>query len=217
MGQAIGGSDAGWVAPSSFHQRENRFRDLGDDFGQGGSCRDRPCRADSGGVWFVRNNSSAGKSHPATTTTLGSPTTKSPVSTPTSASIPPTSATSATSPPQNLQATTADKAALVASFVAFTHDPASDIAGTEPGSVYYAYMPTTRTYWAFARFLPSPSASQRTLVSLQDGGNIGIFREQAGGGWVMLGEGGEPFCPTKSAFPTPVQALWGLTDPPACN
>lgn len=105
----------------------------------------------------------------------------------------------------------------MAAFVAFTHDPPSDIAGTEPGSVYYAYLPATQTYWAFGRFLPSPSASQRTLVSLQDGGNIGIFKQQAGGGWMMLSEGGEPFCPTKSAIPPAVQSRWGLTDPPECG
>ena len=105
----------------------------------------------------------------------------------------------------------------MAAFAAFTHDPPSDIAGTEPGSVYYAYLPTTATYWAFARFLPSPSASEHTLVSLQDGGNIGIFRKPAGDGWMMLTVGGEPFCPTKSAIPASVQALWGLTDPPDCG
>jgi hypothetical protein len=105
----------------------------------------------------------------------------------------------------------------VTAFVAFTHDPASDIAGTEPGSVYYAYLPTSETHWAFARFLPSSSASQRTLVSLQDGGNIGIFREQAEGGWTMLTVGGEPFCPTRSSIPASVQLLWGLTDSPACS
>ncbi len=51
---ASGGSDAGWATPSSFHQSDNRFWNLSNDFGQGGSCRDRPCRADGGGVWFVR-------------------------------------------------------------------------------------------------------------------------------------------------------------------
>ena len=116
-----------------------------------------------------------------------------------------------------LPVTAADKAALVGAFVAFTHDPASAIAGTEPGSVYYAYLPSAGTYWAFARFLPSPSASQSTLVSLQDGGNIGIFRKQAEGDWMMLAEGGEPFCPTRSAIPASVQVLWGFKDPPDCS
>ena len=150
--------------------------------------------------------------HSATTTTPGSTTTR---GSPTTTSSEQTSST-ANGSPQNLPATAADKANLVAAYVAFAHDPPSDIAGTEPGSVYYAYVPATATYWAFSRFLPSPSASQRTLVSLQDGGNIGIFREPAGGSWTMLAEGGEPFCPTKSPIPPSVQALWGLTDPPAC-
>ena len=163
------------------------------------------------------HNPSTAKQHSATTTTLRSPTTTTLISPTTSSSTQTTPTTAASSSPQNLPTTAADKTALVAAFVAFTHDPASDIAGTVPGSVYYAYVPTTETHWAFARFLPSPSASQHTLVSLQDGGNIGIFREQAGGGWTMLTVGGEPFCPTRSAIPTSVQLLWGLTDPPACS
>jgi hypothetical protein len=105
----------------------------------------------------------------------------------------------------------------VAAFVQFTHDPPSDIAGTEPGSVYYAYVPSTGTYWAFGRVLPSSTASQSTLVSLQDGGNIGIFDQRSGGSWTMLSAGGEPFCPTKSDLPTAVQALWGFTDSQACS
>jgi hypothetical protein len=155
----------------------------------------------------------ATEEHSTTTTTLQSPTTTSPSPTTTS---PGHGASTTTGSPQNLLATATDKAELVAAYVAFTNDPPSDIAGTEPGSVYYAYVPATGTYWAFARFLPSSSASQRTLVSLQDGGNIGVFRQPAGGGWTMLAEGGEPFCPTKSPIPSSVQALWGLTDPPAC-
>jgi len=163
------------------------------------------------------DNPSAAKQHSATTTTLRPGTTTPSTSPTTPSSTQTTSSTAAGSSPQNLPATAADKAALAAAFVAFTHDPASDIAGTEPGSVYYASMPITQTYWAVARFLPTRSASQHTLVSLQDGGNIGIFREQAEGGWVMLAAGGEPFCPTRSAIPTSVQVLWGLTDPSACS
>ncbi len=169
-------------------------------------------------------NTSTTKLSSVTTSTLQSPTTASSTTpttsssgTTTSSSAPTTSTTSTGSSPQNLLATAATKEALVAAFVAFTHDPAPEIAGTEPGSVYYAYVPSAGTYWAFARFLPSSSASQQTLVSLQDGGNIGIFRKQAEVDWMMLSVGGEPFCPTKSAIPASVQALWGFTDPPDCG
>ena len=154
---------------------------------------------------------------PKATATPGATTTTSTSAPANSSSTRTTSGSSAGSSPRDLPATEADKAALVAAFVAFTHDPASDIEGTEPGSVYYAYLPSTRAYWALARFLPSATASQNSLVSLQDGGNIGIFSRQAGGGWTMLSIGGEPFCPTKSVIPSSVQGLWGLTEPGTCG
>jgi hypothetical protein len=162
--------------------------------------------------------SSSTTSQPSPTTTTLQPvsaTTSAPPTT--SSSETTTSSTSAVSPPQNLIATASDKGALVDAFIAFTHDPASEIAGTESGSVYYAYLPSTATYWAFSRFVPSPSASQKTLVSLQDGGNIGIFSKQADGDWMMLSIGGEPFCPTRTAIPASIQALWGFKDPPECS
>jgi hypothetical protein len=114
-------------------------------------------------------------------------------------------------------ATAADKAALTTAFAAYKQVPASEIAGTAPGSVYLATVPSTGTNWALASFLPSATASQQTEVGMQDGGGMGIFTQTAGGSWTMVSLGSEPFCPTKTAIPPAVVTLWGLTDPPACS
>ena len=127
--------------------------------------------------------------------------------------------TSSTSAPavQNLVVTNTIRAALVAAFVSFKDVPAQQIAGTQPGTTYYAYVPSTGTYWALASFLPTSSASLQTDVSLQDGGSMGIFDEQSGKGWKMLAQGVEPFCPSRTAIPSSVLTVWGLSDVPACS
>jgi len=118
---------------------------------------------------------------------------------------------------ENLVVTSADREALTAAFVYYKNVPAQQIAGTEPGTVYYAFVPSTGDYWALAQFLPSTTASLQTDVSLQDGGSMGIFTKPAGAGWEMVEAGVIPFCPTQTAIPPAVQALWGLRDVPACS
>jgi hypothetical protein len=118
--------------------------------------------------------------------------------------------------PKNLVASAADKAALIAAFVADKKIPASDIVGTTQGSVYLADIPSTGTSWALATFAPSATASQSTLVGLQDGGSMGIFTKPAGGSWTMVGLGSFPFCPSQTQIPVAVQQLWGLSDPQGC-
>ena len=126
--------------------------------------------------------------------------------------------TSTTSPgAQNLVATAADKTALTTAFVAYKQISSDEITGTDPGTVYYAFVPATHTYWALASFLPSSSASQQTLVGLQDGGRTGIFTRQPGGSWTVVATGSVPFCPSQTVIPATVRAVWGLTDPTACT
>jgi hypothetical protein len=86
----------------------------------------------------------------------------------------------------------------------------ADVAGTIPGSVYYAYDPATDTYWAEAAFLPSRTASLKVLVGFQDGGSIGLFVRAARSGWqVQLG--GEPVvCAEVPFFPPAVVTAWSL-------
>jgi hypothetical protein len=113
--------------------------------------------------------------------------------------------------------TSSVREALVAAFVSFKNVPAQQIEGTQPGTAYYAFVPSTGTYWALVSFLPSSSASLQTDVSLQDGGAMGIFDEQPGEGWKMLAQGVVPFCPSRTTIPSAVLTLWGLSDSPACS
>jgi hypothetical protein len=99
---------------------------------------------------------------------------------------------------------------LTAAYVNSRGIPLSDVAGTIPGSVHYAYDPATDTYWAEATFLPSRTASQKVLVGFQDGGSIGLFARAARSGWqVQLG--GEPVvCAEVPFFPPAVLTAWSL-------
>jgi hypothetical protein len=99
----------------------------------------------------------------------------------------------------------------------------SDVVGTVPGSVYYAYDPATDTYWAEANFLPSRTASLKVSVGFQDGASIGLFARAARSGWqVQLG--GEPVaCAEVPFFPPAVLMAWSLptdaerTAAPGCS
>jgi hypothetical protein len=154
-------------------------------------------------------------------TTLG----PSKTTTTTSVAAPPSTTTSAATTvpgngsqaPQDIVPTDATEAQLAAAYAAYMQDPPQDIGGTEQNSVYEAYLPPTATYWALARFLPSDTASQQTIVSMQDGGNIGVFDKTANGSWTMLAKGTAPFCPSRTPLPAEVRTLWGLSDPPQCS
>ena len=66
------------------------------------------------------------------------------------------------------------------SCVAHNGLPADEIAGTAPNSVYDAYMPDTKTYWALAGFVPTKNASCITVVAMQDEGCCGVSSMPAG-------------------------------------
>jgi hypothetical protein len=112
---------------------------------------------------------------------------------------------------------------LTAAYVDFRGISLSDIAGTIPGSVYYAYDPATDTYWAEATFVPSRTASPKVLVGFQDGGSIGLFARAARTGW-QVWLGGEPVvCTEVPFFPPAVLTAWSLpteaerTGSPGCS
>ena len=118
-------------------------------------------------------------------------------------------------PAVNLPVSSADLAALLAAYSSYTGVPSADIAGSDPGSAHEAWDPSTRTFWATARFSPSPSAAQYA-AAFQDGGDIGIFTRTPAGSWAMSRAAGEPFpCPVD--FPAEVQAVWGFTASPYCS
>ncbi len=154
------------------------------------------------------------KSTTSTTATTSTTTLSVPAATSTTTTSVPGNGSSA---PQDIVPDQATEAQLEAAYAAYMGDPPQDIAGTEQGSVYEAYLPPAATYWALARFLPTSDASEQTVVGMQDGGNIGIFDKSASGSWTMIAKGTSPFCPSRSAIPAEVQSLWGLTDPPQCS
>jgi hypothetical protein len=92
--------------------------------------------------------------------------------------------------------------------------PESYFTGPLPGTVYYGYLTSKRTYWALAHFSLTPAASERASVDMQDGGDFGIFMRRNGEPWKMT-PGGFPF-PCPGVLPTAVMAIWGMTSPGQC-
>ena len=99
---------------------------------------------------------------------------------------------------------------LTVAYVNFRGIPLSDVADAIPGSVYYAYVPATDTYWAEADFLPSRTASQKVLVGFQDGASIGFFVRAAGSGWQVQLGGAPVACTEVRFFPPAVLMAWSL-------
>lgn len=105
---------------------------------------------------------------------------------------------------------------LTAAYVALRQISASDVSGTYPDSVYYAYDAATNTYWAMAQFVPSKTAPANVAVNFQDGGSSGLFTKIGSGPWQVRGGGIPFFCIEGQFFPKAVLAAWALpTAPPA--
>jgi uncharacterized lipoprotein NlpE involved in copper resistance len=171
--------------------------------------------AATAGVMLILAGCSNGANHPAAapTRTTGAPRTTSTAATATTTSTTTTTAVSptTTSSPtaKNLAVTAAVRAQLLQAGAAFNSLPASDYTGLQPGTTYYAYDPTTNTYWAGAALAPSPSSTQ-AQVSSQDDGSYLLFTQSANGAWVahdvgLAGVGGSQ-CPL--AVPPAILALW---------
>jgi hypothetical protein len=156
---------------------------------------------------------------PTTTTRSASQTlTQSGGASSTSSTSAPRSTTSTSAPGlQNLTVTDAVRTQLTTAFVAYKHLDPSEITGTVQNSVYYAYDPSTQTYWALASFVPSTTAPQQVLVGMQDGGADGYFKMVGGGAWqVSLGEY-PSICGEQKFFPPTVISLWSLSTEAAGN
>ena len=109
----------------------------------------------------------------------------------------------------NLLVTHAVKEALVAAFAPVHHVRVSEIEGTSPGSVFYAYDPGTRTYWAEAFFVPASGDSQAIKDTFQDAGADGIFSRVVSGSWRFRGNGAPLSCTADQLVPHAVLRLWG--------
>jgi hypothetical protein len=131
---------------------------------------------------------------------------------PGTASAPAATSSAAPSPSsavQNLIVSTAVRGDLLAAYAAFRKIPASDAKGL-PGSVYYAYVPATGTYWAKATWEPASGDTQTVEVGFQDGGSDGFYKRAGNGPWQVI-LGGEPeVCEELKFFPLPVLAAWSL-------
>jgi hypothetical protein len=135
----------------------------------------------------------------------------------TTSATPSSSTTSTTSSdaPQNLVANAAVKSSLTAVYVAHSGLPADQVAGTAPGSVYYAYVPSTGTYWAIANFLPSSTATTQTKVSMQDDGCCGVFTQPSGAtSWTFVS--GYLGLPCPGVVPADIMTLWNLQNGTDC-
>jgi len=111
---------------------------------------------------------------------------------------------------QNMVVSTAVRGELTATFAAVRDIPQSYVTGTQPGGLYYAYVPATDTYWALAYFELSAAAEQNVPTGCQDGGCIGIFKKVAAGAWRGGLAGIPPICQEVRFFPKAVLAAWSL-------
>jgi hypothetical protein len=146
----------------------------------------------------------------------------------TSTSLPTTTttgrATTSTTPPAivDLPITDQLKATLAATFAAANHFAIDEVTYRTTsqvptgGPLLTAHVRSTGTSWAVAWFEPTSHAGQQTLVNLQDGGDIGVFRKYDGGTWTWYASGGLPF-PCAGVAPSAVLAYWHLALSSSCG
>ena len=145
-----------------------------------------------------------------------------PATTATTAPSGPGSSTSAPAPgstAQNLPVTDAIRTALVAARAAAIGVSPSSYTGLTPGDTYYAYDPSTGTYWAAAQVAPQVPAGQpaqgsdidKAQVASQDDGSYVLFMKTSGGSWTASNDGtvGPTPAPCRVAVPAAVAQVWG--------
>lgn len=99
---------------------------------------------------------------------------------------------------------------LAAAYVAYRRISPSDVAGTRPGSVHYAYDSASGTYWALAIFAPSKTASPKVQVGFQDGRSVGFFTKAGSGTWQVQTGAVPVVCAALRFFPRAVLRAWSL-------
>ena len=124
-----------------------------------------------------------------------------------SASTASSSASASASGIQNLVVDAGTRAELLSAYAAVMRIPTAD-ATADPGETYYAYDPTTNTYWARANYGPTSGDPAQVTYEFQDGGQIGYFKKVGNGSW-QVENGGQPaICGALKFFPTAVLAAW---------
>ena len=122
------------------------------------------------------------------------------------------SSTAATTPTavENLTVTDRIRAQLLAEGAALHKLPTADYTGLVKGETYYAYDPSSKTYWAGAGLVAKPGATQAQIGNQDDGAYL-LFERAAGGSWKAYPAG----IPGSTQFicmvkpPTQVDAVWG--------
>lgn len=122
---------------------------------------------------------SSGSSNAKSTTTTAAQTT---TTARTTGSTARSSTTTSPTGVQNLPVTDELRTQLVAAGAALHHTKPSDYTGLAAGLTYYAYDPSTKTYWAGARLEPKQNAEQAQVAS-QDEGSYLLFTRTATGSW----------------------------------
>ena len=120
---------------------------------------------------------------------------------------PPSSPVTVAAGPENLVVTNSVRRQLISSYEMAVRLQADVVAGTRPGSVYYAYDPSTRDHWAVATFDPAQSLTERAAASFQDGGDVGIFLEKPAQAWRLVSQGGAPLDCTPYV-PLDIRQVW---------
>jgi hypothetical protein len=115
---------------------------------------------------------------------------------------------------QNLVASSAVKAALLATFAAAKRLPQDEVTGPAPGTLYYGLDSSTGTYWAVATFGLTSSAPAQAAVDMQDGFDVGVFSRHGGQAWTVR-PGGIPF-PCPGELPADLMSVWGMTSSGSC-
>ena len=144
----------------------------------------------------------------------GSPTTAGTTTTTSTSGSGGSGSTTTSEAAHNLAASAAVKSSLTTAYVGHNGLPAAEVAGTSPNSVYYAFVPSTNTYWAIAGFVPTANASMNTQVAMQDDGCCGVFTMTPGGSWTFVT--GYLGAPCTGQIPAVLETLWHLTPPGDC-
>jgi hypothetical protein len=102
---------------------------------------------------------------------------------------------------------------LLRLYAAYRHVPVASIAPAGPGQELGARLRSSGTAWAMVHWQPFVQAGQSAAAGFQDGGGTGVFVRRPGGGWTMVGLGGQP-AGCAAGIPGAVRRLWQL---PGCR
>jgi len=99
-------------------------------------------------------------------------------------------------------------AAYAAAYATYFKVPVSALGrpAAMPGEAYYAYDPSTDTYWALATI--EPTSPPRAKATYMDGTEEGMFKEVGAGRWQVLIGGMPLICDMLRFFPKPVLRAW---------